>query len=182
MALYDFKNSTGNLLLIQCFNSIYTRIYAIKFKFGFIQFNLYLNLFNSIYFGINGPCTRQLQDKLKKFPGLSFVWNNIKYLFKIYSIISSYLGKELKQWMKDRFPHPFHDACATEFHKYFSQKYFTKILWIFENENPQKSMLNRVKPNLIWIVITLFWLFWHHMEYPLVPNRSEKSNCNPNLV
>ena len=38
----------------------------------------------------------------------------------------------------------------------------------------EKYILNPVKSNQIWIVITISWLIWYQMESRLVPYQSEK--------
>ena len=49
---------------------------------------------------------------------------------------------------------------------------------------PDKSFLNLVKSNQIWIVITLIRLICHRteMEIHLVPHQSEKCEYNSNLI
>ena len=42
-------------------------------------------------------------------------------------------------------------------------------------------LLNLVKIHKILIAITHIWLIWHQMEFRLVPNWSEKYDCNKNF-
>ena len=46
----------------------------------------------------------------------------------------------------------------------------------------EKSFLNLLNQDQIWIVITLFQLNWHQTEFYLVPFHSEKGFYNQNLV
>ena len=62
------------------------------------------------------------------------------------------------------------------------------ILFIFflwektRNFTHDKSFLNLVKLNKIWIVITFSRLIWDQTEFRLVTNQREKYNYNPNLI
>ena len=44
------------------------------------------------------------------------------------------------------------------------------------------SFLDLVKPNQIWIVVTIVRLIWYQTIFHLVPYQSEKCNYNPKLV
>ena len=48
--------------------------------------------------------------------------------------------------------------------------------------NTDTYYLNLVKSNQTWIVITLYRLIQHRMEFCLALNQSEKCNYSPNLV
>ena len=45
-----------------------------------------------------------------------------------------------------------------------------------------KSILDHVKPNQIWILITLFRLIWHKTEFYLLPDQLKKCEQNQNLI
>ena len=58
-----------------------------------------------------------------------------------------------------------------------------QIIWVYKTpSNTEKYFQNLVNPIQIWIVITVSQLIWHQREFRLVPNHSENSNYNPNLV
>ena len=57
-------------------------------------------------------------------------------------------------------------------HSFWVAREWIKLIQIYT----KKFILNLVKSNQIWIVITIFWLIWHQTEFRLIANNSEKCN------